>query len=78
MFGPLSERIGRKIPIMGEYSAKKRKKLHSQSADLYQVGILGFASFSLPIAMAQNFYTILICRFLSGTFGAASSKWNRR
>ena len=47
-----------------------------QSTDIQQVGILGFASFSLPIAMAQNFYTILICRFLSGTFGAASSKLN--
>ncbi|KAF4177948.1 hypothetical protein CNMCM8927_000594 [Aspergillus lentulus] len=52
MFGPLSERIGRKTPIV--------------------IGVTLFATFCLPIALAQNFYTILICRFFSGLFGSAS------
>jgi MFS transporter, DHA1 family, multidrug resistance protein len=52
MFGPLSERVGRKIPIV--------------------IGVTLFATFCVPIALAQNFYTILICRFFSGLFGSAS------
>ena len=52
MFGPLSERLGRKIPIV--------------------IGLTGFSTFCLPIALAQNFYTILITRFFSGLFGSAS------
>ncbi|KAI1387974.1 MFS general substrate transporter [Hypoxylon trugodes] len=52
IFGPLSERIGRKVPII--------------------IGVTAYATFCLPIALAQNFYTILICRFFSGLFGSAS------
>ncbi|KAE8153835.1 MFS general substrate transporter [Aspergillus avenaceus] len=52
MFGPLSERIGRKIPIV--------------------LGVTLFATFCIPVALAQNYYTILICRFFSGLFGSAA------
>ncbi|OTA56261.1 MFS general substrate transporter [Hypoxylon sp. EC38] len=52
IFGPLSERIGRKIPIV--------------------IGVTLYATFWIPIALAQNFHTILICRFFCGLFGAAS------
>lgn len=52
MFGPLSERIGRKIPIT--------------------IGVTLFATFCIPIAVAQNYYTILISRFFSGLFGSAA------
>lgn len=52
MFGPLSERIGRKIPIV--------------------IGVTLFSTFCLPIALSQNFYTILISRFFSGLFGSAA------
>ncbi|KAJ5601533.1 hypothetical protein N7510_011067 [Penicillium lagena] len=52
IFGPLSERIGRKTPII--------------------IGLTLCSTFCLPIALAQNFYTILICRFFSGLFGSAA------
>ncbi|KAI1374462.1 MFS general substrate transporter [Hypoxylon crocopeplum] len=52
IFGPLSERIGRKIPIL--------------------IGVTLYSTFCLPVALAQNFYTILISRFFSGLFGSAS------
>ncbi|PYH96177.1 MFS general substrate transporter, partial [Aspergillus ellipticus CBS 707.79] len=52
IFGPLSEKYGRRWPILS--------------------GVILFATFSIPVAVAQNFYTILICRFFSGAFGASS------
>ncbi|GES61954.1 MFS general substrate transporter [Aspergillus terreus] len=35
-------------------------------------GVVLFATFSIPVAVAQNFYTILVCRLLNGAFGASS------
>ncbi|GAB1216074.1 hypothetical protein ATERTT37_005279 [Aspergillus terreus] len=52
IFGPLSEKYGRRWPILS--------------------GVILFATFSIPVAVAQNFYTILVCRLLSGAFGASS------
>ncbi|KIY00264.1 uncharacterized protein Z520_03949 [Fonsecaea multimorphosa CBS 102226] len=52
LFGPISERLGRKVPLI--------------------IGLLGFASFCLPIALAQNLYTVMICRFFMGFFGSSS------
>lgn len=52
IFGPLSEKIGRRYPIV--------------------IGVILFATFCLPVALAQNLYTIMICRFFSGAFGSSS------
>lgn len=52
IFGPLSEKIGRRYPVV--------------------FGVILFATFCLPVALAQNLYTIMICRFFSGTFGSSS------
>ncbi|KAJ5889700.1 hypothetical protein N7504_010510 [Penicillium tannophilum] len=52
IFGPLSEKYGRRWPILS--------------------GVVLFLTFCIPIAVAQNFYTILISRFFSGAFGASS------
>ncbi|KAF4771830.1 hypothetical protein N7455_008052 [Penicillium solitum] len=52
IFGPLSEKYGRRWPILS--------------------GVVLFATFCIPIALARNFYTILISRFFSGAFGASS------
>lgn len=35
------------------------------------IGIFVFAIFQIPVAVAQNVETIMICRFLSGFFGSA-------
>jgi DHA1 family multidrug resistance protein-like MFS transporter len=34
-------------------------------------GFFAFAIFQIGVATAQNVYTIMLCRFFSGTFGAA-------
>ncbi|OCL01221.1 MFS general substrate transporter, partial [Glonium stellatum] len=52
IFGPLSEKFGRRWPIL--------------------IGVTLFATFCLPVALAQNFQTIMICRFFSGLFGSSS------
>lgn len=31
-----------------------------------------FSTFSLPVALAQNIWTIMICRFFSGAFGSSA------
>jgi DHA1 family multidrug resistance protein-like MFS transporter len=35
------------------------------------IGFFIFSIFQIPVALAQNVYTIMICRFLAGSFGAA-------
>ncbi|KUJ06816.1 MFS general substrate transporter [Mollisia scopiformis] len=35
------------------------------------IGFFIFSLFNIPVALAQNVYTIMICRFLAGSFGAA-------
>lgn len=52
IFGPLSEKFGRRWPIL--------------------TGVTLFATFCLPVALAQNFQTIMISRFFSGLFGSSS------
>ena len=52
IFGPLSEKVGRRIPII--------------------FGVTMFATFCLPVALAQNIWTIMICRFFSGAFGSSA------
>ena len=51
IFGPLSEKFGRRWPIL--------------------TGVTPFATFCLPVALAQNFQTIMISRFFSGLFGSS-------
>ncbi|KAJ5894854.1 hypothetical protein N7495_006545 [Penicillium taxi] len=40
------------------------------SAVVLVVSLIGCAIFQIPLALARNVATILICRFLAGTFGA--------
>jgi MFS family permease len=35
-------------------------------------GVILFATFCIPVAVAEKYYTILIARFFSGAFGASS------
>ncbi|ESZ93783.1 hypothetical protein SBOR_5839 [Sclerotinia borealis F-4128] len=35
------------------------------------IGYAGFAIFQIPVALAQNLYTIMLCRFIGGAFAAA-------
>ena len=35
------------------------------------VGMFGFTVFQIPVAVAQNIETLMICRFIGGCFGAA-------
>jgi DHA1 family multidrug resistance protein-like MFS transporter len=51
-WGPLSERFGRKIPLL--------------------TGFFAFATFQIPLALSRNLTTVLISRFLEGSFGAAA------
>lgn len=34
-------------------------------------GFVVMAIFQIPVAVAQNLYTVLICRFLGGVFGSS-------
>lgn len=34
-------------------------------------GVFAFGIFQIPVAVAQNLYTIMICRFFGGLFGCA-------
>lgn len=36
------------------------------------IGVVFFSTFCLPVALAQNLYTIMICRFFSGVFGSSA------
>ncbi|KAH9907202.1 polyamine transporter 1 [Xylariomycetidae sp. FL2044] len=38
----------------------------------FLVGYVGFMCFTVGVAVAQNMYTVLICRFLQGTWGIAT------
>ena len=38
----------------------------------YMVGFFGFIIFQIPIAVASNVRTILVCRFLAGSFGSST------
>lgn len=51
IWGPLSEAMGRKVPMFAGFAI--------------------FAIFQIPVAVAQNVYTIMICRFIGGVFGCA-------
>lgn len=51
-WGPLSERFGRKKPLLS--------------------GFFAFAAFQIPLALSRNLTTVLISRFLEGSFGAAA------
>lgn len=55
-FGPL---------IWGPFSELYGRKLPLLT------GFLVFAIFQIPVALAQNIYTIMICRFFGGLFGCA-------
>ena len=35
------------------------------------IGFFVFAIMNIPVAVAQNVETIMLCRFLAGAFGAA-------
>lgn len=35
------------------------------------IGFLGFIIFQIPIGVANNLHTIMICRFFGGAFGSA-------
>lgn len=52
IFGPLSEKVGRRFPII--------------------FGVTMFSTYCLPVALAQNIWTIMICRFFSGAFGSSA------
>ncbi|KAM0794188.1 major facilitator superfamily domain-containing protein [Usnea florida] len=52
IFGPLSEKIGRRLLII--------------------LGVIMFSTFCLPVALAQNIWTIMISRFFSGAFGSSA------
>ncbi|KAI9845556.1 MAG: hypothetical protein M1837_004653 [Sclerophora amabilis] len=45
-------------------------ELYGRRVPLY-VGIGGMSCFQIGVAVAQNLYTIMICRFLAGLFGCA-------
>lgn len=45
-------------------------ELYGRKIPLF-VGLIIFAIFQVPVAVAQNMYTIFICRFLAGFFGCA-------
>lgn len=51
MWGPFSERFGRRAPLF--------------------TGFLIFLVFQVPVAVAQNIETIIVCRFFQGLFGCA-------
>lgn len=52
-------------PIWGPLS-----ELYGRKYPLF-FGFFVFAIFQIPVAVAQNLQTIMICRFLGGTFGSA-------
>ncbi len=35
------------------------------------IGVFGMSTFQIGVAVAQNLYTIMLCRFFAGTFGSA-------
>lgn len=51
IFGPLSEQMGRKRPLMA--------------------GVLVMTIFHIPVAVAQNLQTVLVCRFIAGVGGSS-------
>ncbi|OKP00468.1 hypothetical protein PENSUB_7925 [Penicillium subrubescens] len=71
---PLIVNIG--SSIMGGSLALLEREFHigSEVAILTTttIGVILFATFCIPVAVAENFYTILISRFFSGAFGASS------
>lgn len=45
-------------------------ELYGRKIPLF-IGFVGFAIFQIPVAVAQNLQTVLICRFLQGLFGSS-------
>ncbi|OCK82986.1 MFS general substrate transporter [Lepidopterella palustris CBS 459.81] len=52
-------------PIFGPMS-----ELYGRKIPLF-IGFFSFAIFQIPVAVAQNLQTIMICRFFGGVFGSA-------
>ena len=61
-------------------------ELYGRKIPLF-IGFFGFAIFQIPVAVAQNLETVMICRFLQGLLGssptaivggALSDFWNPR